>query len=165
MIENGTDIITEYCNEQIRLIQLSTENRIEQINKLNYELIEYVKEYERSCIESYLNKNKPTIKEDINKIIQEANAFLNEKQAYLQQFQINDEEIKLFNKLSEDLQLAMNEKSKKLKSLIFNNKLIKFLSYTKEINKFELGMFRRTNGFYLFYLFLTNFNFIDLKII
>ena len=33
--ENGTDIIKEYCNEQIRLIQSSTENKIEQINKLN----------------------------------------------------------------------------------------------------------------------------------
>jgi hypothetical protein len=27
--ENGTDNITEYFNEQIRLIQLSTENKIE----------------------------------------------------------------------------------------------------------------------------------------
>jgi len=78
--ENGTDIIKEYyCNEQIRLIQLSTEKKIEQINKLSDELIAFIKEYERSCIESYLNKNKPSIKEDINKMIQETNTFLNVK--------------------------------------------------------------------------------------
>ena len=40
---------------------------MEQINKLNDELISFLIEYERSCIESYLNKNKPLIKEDINK--------------------------------------------------------------------------------------------------
>jgi hypothetical protein len=137
--ENASDIITEYCNEQIRLIQLSTENKIEQINKLNDELIAFVKEYERMCFESYSNKNNATIKEDINKIIQEANIFLNEKQSYLQQYKIDDDQIKAFNKESEKLQSVLNEKSKKLKYLIFNDKLIKFLSNTKEINQFELG--------------------------
>ena len=34
-----------------------------------------------------------------------------------------------------------SKKSKKSKSLIFNDKLIKFLSNTKEINQFELGKF------------------------
>lgn len=97
-----TDIFREYFNEQIKLIQLSTENKLEQINKLNDVLIAFVKDYERSCIEYYLNKNKSSIKEDINKIIQEANTFLNEKQTYLQQYQIDDEEIKRFNKESED---------------------------------------------------------------
>ena len=80
--ENGNDIIREYCNEQIRLIQLSTENKIEQINKLSDELIAFVREYERTCIESYSSKNKSIINEDINKIINEANTFINEKQAY-----------------------------------------------------------------------------------
>ncbi len=177
------------------MIQLSTENRIEQINKFNDELIAFVKEYERSCIESYSIKYKPLIKEhinktiqdahtffkenqdkieyikklnnkliafirdyericiesylikknlvkeDANKIIQEANTFLYEKQSYLQQYQIDDEEIKVFNKKSEELQLDLNEKSKKLKSLIFNEKLIKFLSNINEVNTIELENF------------------------
>ena len=139
--ENGNDIIREYCNEHIRLIQLSTENKIEQINKLSDELIAFVREYERTCIESYSNKNKSVIKEDINKIINEANIFLNEKQAYLQQLITDDDEIKVFNKASEDLQINLNKKSEKLKSLIFNEKLIKFVSNTKEINKYALGNF------------------------
>jgi len=139
--ENGTDIISEYCNEQIRLIQLSTENKIEQINKLSEELIAFVKEYERTCIVSHININKPTIKEDIDKIFQEANTFLNEKQAYSQQYQIDDEEIKAINKTSEDLYSALIERSQKLKSLIFNKRLVKFLSNTKEFGKFELESF------------------------
>ena len=139
--ENGNDIIREYCNEQIRLIQLSTENKIEQINKLSDELIAFVREYERTCIESYSSKNKSIINEDINKIINEANTFINEKQAYLQQLKTNDDEIKVINKTSNELQIALNKKSEKLKSLIFNEKKIKFLTNTKEINKYELGNF------------------------
>jgi len=117
--ENGHDIIKEYCNEQIRLIQLSVENKIEKINKLSDELIEFVRDYEKKCIESY-SDTKNSIKEETNKIIQEANIFVNEKKAYLQQYKIDDEDIKVFNKTSEDLQTALNEKSKKLTNSIFN---------------------------------------------
>ena len=49
--------------------------------------------------------------------------------------------IKEFNKTSEDLHLALNEKLRKIKCLTFDNKIIKFLSNNKEINKFELGNF------------------------
>jgi len=67
--ENGVDIIKEYFREQMRFIQSATEKKIEQINKLNDDLIEIIKEYERKCIESYLNENqsKHFIKEEINR--------------------------------------------------------------------------------------------------
>jgi len=138
--EDGTDLIAEYCNEQIRLIQLSTENKIEQMNKLSDELIAFVREYERTCIELYSNKNK-TVKEYLNKTINEANTFLNEKQVYLQQLKTDDDEIKVFNSTCEKLQTDLSRKVVKLKSLIFNNRLIKFISNTKDINKHELGYF------------------------
>jgi hypothetical protein len=161
--ENGTDVIREYCNEQIRIIQLSTENKVEKINKLNDELIAFVKEYEKKCIESYLNRII-SIKEDINEVIQEANIFLKEKQAYLQRYRIDDEEIKIFNKKSEKIQSALNKKSKKLKCLTFDEKIIKFLSNTNEINKFELGEINYelliqplVSNFSIFFFFLKNF--------
>ena len=71
--ENGHDIIKEYCQS---IIQLSVENKIEKINKLSDELIEFVRDYENKCIESY-SDTKNSIKEETNKIIQEANIFLN----------------------------------------------------------------------------------------
>lgn len=138
--ENGHDIISEYCNEQIRLIQLSTENKIEQINKLSDELIAFIREYERKCVESYLN-NKKLIKVEIDKILNEANIFINEKQAYLQQYKIDDKEIKKFNKRSEELQTILSKKSKKLKYSIFDNNLIRFISNAQKIDKFEIGNF------------------------
>jgi len=151
--ENGTDTIREYCKEQIRLIQLSTENKIEQMNKLSDELIAFVREYERKCVESYLKK-KNSLKEELNKIISEANIFINEKQAYLHKLKINDEEIKVFNKESEELHAALNEKSKKLKSSIFDNKLIKFIPNNKEINRSELGNFDYETSVLSIFIFL-----------
>jgi hypothetical protein len=62
--ENGVEIIKEHYNEQIRLIQLSTESKIEQMNKLSDELIAFIREYEKE----YLNKHEST-KVDINKIL------------------------------------------------------------------------------------------------
>ena len=43
--ENGTDLIKEHFDEQLRRIQLSTENKIEQIYKSNDKLVVKVKQY------------------------------------------------------------------------------------------------------------------------
>ena len=131
--------IKEHCMEQIRLIQLSTENKIEQINKLNDELIQKVTDYETKCIESLLKKNESVITEQMTKLIDESNLLLKEAEVYLEQLKINDEEMKQFNKKSEEMQLKLNKKSIKLNSLVFDNKLIKFVSNNNEINKYELG--------------------------
>ena len=69
----------------------------------------------------------------MNKIIYEANIFTNEKQEYLNQYKINDEEIKIFNKLADDLKLKLWEEKKKIKILLFNNKLIKFESNNDQL--------------------------------
>ena len=63
------------------------------------------------------------IMEDISKIINEANCFIDEKKAYLKQYKIDDEEIKEFRKTSKVLQSVLTKKSKNLKSLIFGNKI------------------------------------------
>jgi hypothetical protein len=134
--ENSTKIITENCNEQIRLIQLSATNKIEQINKLSGELITHVIEDKKIYTESFL-----LIKEDINKLINEANLFINEKQAYLQQYKLDDDETNLFNNACQDLEVALKKKSEKFKSFLFNKKLIKFLSNNKAINRHVFGTF------------------------
>ena len=159
--ENGEDKIKEHCNEQIRKIQLSTEKTIEKINKFNEDLIAFVKEYEKMCIQSY-SKNNKSLKEEINKIVQEANTFINEIQAYLKQYQIDDEEIKASNKKSEDLLIDLNENLRKLKFLTFDHKIIKFLPNNKKLNKWELGYFDvkylREPSVFIFFVFLLLFD-------
>jgi hypothetical protein len=136
--DNGIDKIKEHCTEQIRLIQLSTENRIEQINKLNDELIKIIRDYERKCIQSFLDRSDE-IKQSVDKLIGDASIFVKEKQEHLLQFKIDDEEIKTFNKQSELLQESLNKESIKLNSLIFNNKILEFWSNTNEIKQSFLG--------------------------
>ena len=74
------------------------------------------------------------------KLIDEANLFSIEKQAYLDELKINDDEMKQFNQKSEEIQLKLSNELTKLNNLIFDNKLIKFLSNTNEMNKFEIGI-------------------------
>ena len=57
--------IKDHFMKQIQLLQLSTENKIEQLNKLNDELIQKVKDYEAKCIDSLLKKNESIIKEQL----------------------------------------------------------------------------------------------------
>ena len=50
MLNNECEIsekIKEYCSEKKRLTQLSTEQRINEINYFNDELIKIIQEYER----------------------------------------------------------------------------------------------------------------------
>ena len=108
---------------------------------LNEEFIQIVKDYEIKCIQSLSNKNETiVIKEQMIKLIDEANLFSIEKQAYLDELKINDAEMKQFNQKSEEIQLKLSNELTKLNNLIFDNKLIKFLSNTNEMNKFEIGI-------------------------
>jgi hypothetical protein len=57
----------------------------------------------------------------------------------LNQNNINDKELKILNKESENMQSLLLEKKLKFKSLVFDNQLIEFKSNEDEINEFELG--------------------------
>jgi hypothetical protein len=136
--ENGTDVIKEHCIEQLRRIQLATENKIEQIYKSNDKLVDQVKQYEKKCLQINSNKSE-SIKEKINQIIDKTDLFINEKQAYLYQYKTNEEEIKTFNKTSEEFKAILEEEKIKLKSLIFNDEIIEFNINQDEIDECLLG--------------------------
>ena len=57
----------------------------------------------------------------MNKIIDEAQSFIDEKQAYLQKSKTEEEDIKKFSKESLELQSALEEVNTKLKSVIFTS--------------------------------------------
>lgn len=97
------NLIQEHFTEQIRLVQLSTENKIDKINNLNDKLIEAFKNYEKKCIESFLSRNE-SINKKMNTVLKEVDCFLKDKQVYLNQNNINDEEQKILNKESENMQ-------------------------------------------------------------
>lgn len=133
----GTDKIKEHCNEQRRLVQLSTENKMQELNKINECLLAEIDEFEMKCNQSYSAKDD---KEKIDRILNEANTFLNEKKEYLKQIQLNKEEIACFNKLAENLQLDLNKERKSLMRKIFGKKLIKFDSNVNLIDSKTIGI-------------------------
>jgi hypothetical protein len=131
--------INEHCSEQKRLIHSKSElkiknlenktqtnkkrkydetnkqeQKIDQINKSNKELIEEIKSYEQTCIREFLQKIK-AIKVSFSQLVEEADTFLNHKQAYLKQKQTNDDEMRIFNFESNELQSNLNKELKKLK--------------------------------------------------
>jgi hypothetical protein len=136
--ENGSDKIKEHCNEQRSLVQLATENTIEELNKINEELITQIDNFEIECIKCYSVIDN-SFKEKLNRLIDEAKSFLNEKQEYLKQIQLDEDELKTFNNLSANLQIDLNKELKDLKSKIFGHKLIRFNSNSNKINSSILG--------------------------
>jgi hypothetical protein len=136
--ENGSDKIKEHCNEQRRLVQLATENTMEELNKINEELITEIYNFEIECIKCY-SAIDVSFKEKLNRLIDEAKSFLNEKQEYLKQIELDEDELKTFNNLSANLQIDLNKELKDLKSKIFGHKLIRFNSNSNKINSSILG--------------------------
>jgi len=61
--------------------------------------------------------NKSILEEELNQIVNETKSFIQEKETYLKQNKLDDEEIKRYNNQSEDFQLKLNEKAKILKSI------------------------------------------------
>jgi hypothetical protein len=129
--ENGADIINQHCFEQRRLIQLSTEtkiqeiNKIEEINKLNEIFIDEVDNYEKKCINSYRNKEK-SFRKIVNNLIDEANSFLNKMQLYLKEYQINDAYITSYILISDSFKSKLKDELENIKFITFGNDLICF---------------------------------------
>ena len=84
---------------------------------------------------------KKAIKVSFNQLVEEADTFLNHKQAYLKQKQTNDDEIRIFNSESIELQSNLNKELKKIKNLIFNKNKIEFINETDESIMTPLGYF------------------------
>ncbi len=145
--KDGTNMIDEHYVEQMRLIQLAIKKKIAQVDISSDFLISSVKDYKNSCTEFYLTVNKPILEEELNQIVNETKSFIQEKETYLKQNKLDDEEIKRYNNQSEDFQLKLNEKAKKLKSIVFNNNLFQFISNIKEKtnSKNLLGYFYSEN--------------------
>jgi hypothetical protein len=135
---DGSDKIKEHCNEQRRLVQLATENAMQELNKINEELITEIDNFEIECMK-YYSVIDNSFKEKLNRLIDEAKSFLNEKQEYLKQIQLDEDELESFNKLSENLHIDLNNELKDLKRKIFGYKLIKFNSNSNKINSRILG--------------------------
>ncbi len=141
-MENGADKIKTHCSELKRLTQLSTENKINELNVLNGLFIKQIDEYEKSCIENISLNSEKLLTLPLKEVVSEANKFLNEKRQYLDQFQINELEIISSNEKLNQIKLNLEEQLLNVKSFLFENNLMEFEINKNKLEKEVLGYFR-----------------------
>lgn len=140
-MEHGEDKIKHHCNELKRLVQLATEQKVNEINQLNQVYIKQIDDYELDCIEKYSTRSGSKL-EQMKEIIAETNLFLIEKQNYLEQFQISDCEIFSSNERSCKLKSNLEEQILNIKSVLFDSNLMEFDINKSKVNEKLLGSFR-----------------------
>jgi hypothetical protein len=167
--------LNEHCQEQKRLVESATElkiknlenkskkrkyndetnnqeENIDQMNTLSKELIEIIDNYNLTCVKEFSNKIN-TIKASFSQLAVEVNTFLDNKQP------INEDEIKIFNLESIQLQSKLHKELNKTKDLIFNKNKIEFINETDEST--PLGYFDYDEcfkvGYFYFSIFFINF--------
>ena len=130
MIKNPSDELYEYCANLKREVQLSTEIKIENMNKLNDQFIKQIDEFEKKC-----SKNMKTeIKVDLNKMQQQNvsfNEFYNKCLNDLMNNKLNKFELTDAIQKVESIQLKLEHKMHISRSVLFkHDSVLEFESNT-----------------------------------
>ena len=138
----GEDTIKEYCMNIRCLIHASAETTIVKVNELADSLINQIIKYETECINSFQlisedqqSTQKKLFQQQLNKI----DNFYKEWSVYLKNLQYDEEAIIKANEVATTWNLATIDDEIKIKSFIFNNKLIKFEPNLDPIDRKLIG--------------------------
>lgn len=157
---NVSDFIKEHCNEQTRIAQLKKEEdelKIEnnkskkiKLNKSFDSVIDEINEYENECINGTNNSIIKT-KLEKNEIIKQAKQFLEQKLNYLEEYEIN--EAKIINYIQESIEFIskLEKEIENFKTVLFNNRLIKF---NPDENCIEYEAFKLVTRFLLLFSYI-----------
>ncbi len=124
-LENALDILTEHCDEQTRLIQYSTEKKIENIYNKSDLFIEAVKTYKQKCTSVFSNR-KEQLKNKMDVVTARIQDFIQEKKEYLRQDTIDENLVKDYYQYSEFLQNYLKNEALDLQNAIFNDEILEF---------------------------------------
>lgn len=114
-INNGDYVISEHCRELRRLVQLSKEDKIQQINNINENLMKRIEKFESESINSYLSINKTLFEANVNELTEK--------------FQKLDSNKADMSRLISEIRLAQTQlrrEQENLKYSTFNGELINF---------------------------------------
>lgn len=127
-LNNGADVIHEYCSELRRLSQLAAETNIQEIQKINDDIIKQIDEFEVDRVKRF-NLNRDAKLSHVAKLVNELVKFENESKLareYLNQPDLNDNTtLKYLNRTS-DLESALILKEREVERLVFNDYLMLF---------------------------------------
>ena len=123
-MKNGPDRIHDHCVELRRLVQLSTEEKILELNQINELLISQIDDYEKMTISKY-DKNKVDLTQ-IEQFKLSLKMFINETKEYLKGFTICDKQVQDANIIAEIHKHNLDREIKKLNFLLFDNNIMNF---------------------------------------
>jgi hypothetical protein len=81
-LKNGPDKIADHCIELRRLVQLSTEEKILEINQMNETLITLIDKYEKETILKYQSIKESLKTFELDTLKNNLNKFISETQEY-----------------------------------------------------------------------------------
>lgn len=123
-LTTGVEKITEHCCELRRLVQLSTEEKILEINRFNETFIERINQYEKETKEKYLNKKvDPTRVNELNEVVK---SFIEKTNEYLNDFKIDDKQVNIAFCEAELHKKSICDEIKYRKTILFDDNLMTF---------------------------------------
>jgi ABC-type antimicrobial peptide transport system ATPase subunit len=140
-IDHAEEKIKDHFNEQKRIIQLKTEETMEEVSRIADKLINEMNAYEKYCLNE-MEAKKDENRSYLEKVIKpELNEYRETVNSYLKLTQLDIEQVKKANEIV--LKMKMNiqdEISNSFSSLItFNKKLIVFNPNKNSVNEILLG--------------------------
>lgn len=139
-INNGEHLIKEHCNEQRRLIQLSTEQRIQNIYTASDILIQRVNDYESECMHTYSTAKE--CKQRIVHSIKQSEELIEKQKAYLGQLCISEQEIKVKSAQLKEVKASVENEKLNAQKLLFTDKIMEFEMRKNSTVETSLGRFR-----------------------
>ncbi len=140
-IDHAEEKIKDHFNEQKRIIQLKTEETMEEVSRIADKLINEMNAYEKYCLNE-MEAKKDENRSYLEKVIKpELNEYRETVNSYLKLTQLDIEQVKKANEIV--LKMKMNiqdEISNSFSSLMtFNKKLIVFNPNKNSVNEILLG--------------------------
>ena len=136
-MENGEYLITEDCKELRRQVELTKEEKIEEINLHCDALFKKISTYQEKCLKKY--KEMSQSKQLTNELIKLVNDSIQKQNVYLNQLTIDDKETMACNQKMNDLKIQIGNRRKNIKKTIFENQIMKFQRNTASIDEEFLG--------------------------
>lgn len=136
-LDHRDDYVKEHCNEIRNKVQLATEEAILLINQFNEHLIDRVDEYENELI--YLNTKNVELMEKFQKLIDEIDSFKIKTNEYLNEYNLNDDNLIKLNSNAIILNDKAEKEIKNLNNSILDDRVMSFKPNKEIIHESILG--------------------------
>ncbi len=139
-ISNSDYIIKEKCSELRKQVHLTKQKRILEIEKHSENMIEQIDLYEQNCIRRY-SRTKQS-KQQVDKLVNKINSLIQQQKCFLNQMEIDDQQMISSVKMLNELKRKIEEKRKNEANSMFDNQVIKFEVNNALIDKELIGVLK-----------------------